>query len=213
MDPRRVLPTKINLIMLRREEKVIRRIRRVMEEKREVLLHYIRSAAEEYNRYQGEVYKLLDEVYSTYYMGAAEMGVEAVESAAYMVPDSLRVQTGMMAVFAVKTPTFRLVEESMPPLVLPPDVSPYLLEAAVRLRRLLPMLLKLAELEEMIRRLIEELRETQRLINALDYVILPSYEAAIKYVKSVLDERMREEFVRLKMVKRKLEERAAAQAA
>ena len=47
VDPRKVLPTKINLIRLRREEKMLRKIRGVMEEKREVLLHYIKSAAEE----------------------------------------------------------------------------------------------------------------------------------------------------------------------
>ncbi|MDP8003877.1 MAG: V-type ATP synthase subunit D [Caldisphaera sp.] len=33
--------------------------------------------------------------------------------------------------------------------------------------------------------------------------MLPSYEKTIKYITSVLDERMREDFVRLKMLKRK----------
>ncbi len=50
IDPRKVLPTKINLIRLRREYRMIKKIRDVIEEKREVLLHYIRSAAEAYNR-------------------------------------------------------------------------------------------------------------------------------------------------------------------
>lgn len=210
VDPRKVLPTKINLIRLRREQRMIKKIRDVIEEKREVLLHYIRSAAEEYNKYQREVFNLLAEVYAKYYIGAAEMGVDAAEAAASMVPDTLRVRTGTMIVFAVRTPTYRVIEETVPPLTLPPDVSPHLLDSAVKLRSLLPRLLKLAELEEMIRRLIEELRETQRLINALDYVILPSYDAAIKFIKTVLDERMREDFIRLKMIKRKLEERATA---
>lgn len=209
VDPRKVLPTKINLIRLRREYRMIRRIRDVMEEKRDVLLHYIRSAAEEYNRLQNEVLKAMNEIYTKYYVGTAEMGLESVEAAASMVPDTLRVRTGVMAVFAVKTPTYRVVEGSMPPLSLPLDASPHLFEAAVRLRQVVPMLLKLAELEEMLRRLLEELKETQRLVNALDYVILPSYEAAIRYIKSVLDERMREDFIRLKIMKRKLEQRAA----
>lgn len=213
IDLRKVLPTKINLIRLRREYRMIKKIRDVIEEKREVLLHYIRSAAEEYNRYQSEVFKLLEEAYSKYYIGAADMGIDAADAAASMVPDTLRVRTGVMVVFAVKTPTYRVIEETVPPLTLPPDVSPHFLDSAVKIRQLLPRLLKLAELEEMIRRLIEELRETQRLINALDYVILPSYEAAMKFIKTVLDERMREDFIRLKMIKKKLEERAAAPAA
>ena len=212
IDPRKVLPTKINLIRLRREYRMIKRIRGVMEEKRDVLLHYIRSVAGEYNRYQQEVSKLLDAVYTKYYLGVAGMGLEAAEAAASAVPGTGRVRTGVTVVFAVKTPTFRLVEESLPRQTLPPDARPEFVEAAVEARRLIPRLLKMAELEEMIRRLVEELRETQRLINALDYVILPSYEAAIKYIKTVLDERMREDFIRLKMLKRKMEARATAAA-
>ncbi len=212
VDPRKVLPTKINLIRLRRELRMIRKIRDVMEEKREVLLHYIRSAAEDYNRYQAEVYKLLDRVYLDYYVGVAEMGVEAAEQAASHVPETLEVDVGVRVIFAVKSPSFTLPQGALPPLTLPPGVSPSFHAAATQLRELMPRILKMAELEEMLRRLIEELRETQRMINALDYVIIPSYESAIKFIKMVLDERMREDFIRLKMLKRKLEERAAQQA-
>jgi len=74
VDPRKVLPTKINLIRLRREEKMLRKIRGVMEEKREVLLHYIKSAAEEYNRYQREVFAEIDRLFTVYYQGMAEEG-------------------------------------------------------------------------------------------------------------------------------------------
>jgi len=100
--------------------------------------------------------------------------------------------------------------ESIPGNPYPPDASPRLRESQEMLARLLPSILKLAEYEEMLRRLIEELRETQRLVNAMDYVILPSYQEAIKFIKAVLDERMREDFVRLKMLKRKREQKEEA---
>ena len=210
VDPRKVLPTKINLIRLRREEKMLRKIRGVMEEKREVLLHYIKSAAEEYNRYQVEVFREIDKLFTVYYQGLAEEGPARAQAYTEAAPDSLRVKTGTRVLFAVKTPTFQVVEDSLPGNPYPPDASPRLRESQEMLARLLPSILKLAEYEEMLRRLIEELRETQRLVNAMDYVILPSYQAAIKFIKSVLDERMREDFVRLKMLKRKLEQREEA---
>ncbi|MCE4619315.1 MAG: V-type ATP synthase subunit D [Desulfurococcales archaeon] len=212
IDPRKVLPTKINLIKLRREEKMLRKIRGVMEEKREVLLHYIKSAGEEYNRYQNEVFRDIDKLFAYYYLGLAEEGEARARSYAEAVPDSTRVRVGTRILFAVKTPTFQPVRETVPGNPYPPEASPRLRESREMLVRLLPSILKLAEYEEMLRRLIAELRETQRLVNAMDYVILPSYQQAIKFIKSVLDERMREDFVRLKMLKRKLSEREEAEA-
>ncbi|MEB3773439.1 MAG: V-type ATP synthase subunit D [Desulfurococcales archaeon] len=213
VDPRKVLPTKINLIRLRREEKMLRKIRGVMEEKREVLLHYIKSAAEEYNKYQQEVFAAINELFTEYYLGLSEEGFERAAGYSEAVPETLRIEAGTRILFAVKTPTFTVKKESIPPLMPPPAVSPHLVNSWYMMRRILPSILKMAEYEEMLRRLIEELRETQRLINAMDYVILPSYSNAIKFIKSVLDERMREDFVRLKMLKRKLEERAMEEAA
>jgi len=210
VDPRKVLPTKINLIRLRREEKMLRKIRGVMEEKREVLLHYIKSAAEEYNRYQREVFAEIDKLFTVYYQGMAEEGPARAQAYAEAAPESLKVETGTRVLFAVKTPTYRVVEESIPENPYPPDASPRLRESQEMLARLLPSILKLAEYEEMLRRLIEELKETQRLVNAMDYVILPSYQEAIKFIKAVLDERMREDFVRLKMLKRKREQKEEA---
>ncbi|MEB3852108.1 MAG: V-type ATP synthase subunit D [Desulfurococcales archaeon] len=210
VDPRKVLPTKINLIRLRREVKMIQRIRKVMEEKREVLLHYIKSAAEEYNRYQGEVFRSLDGMFRDYYVGVAAEGVERAWDYASVAPESLEVEVGTRVLFAVKTPTFRLVEGSASKPALPGSVHPRLPLAYREAYGLLPKLLKMLEYEEALALLIDELRETQRLINAMDYVIIPSYERAIKFIKSVLDERMREDFIRLKMLKKKLEERGAS---
>ncbi len=208
VDPRKVLPTKINLIRLRRELAMMKRIRRVMEEKREVLLHYIMSTAGEYARYQEEVYRELMKVYDSYYIGAASEGLDRVRSYVEAYPWEAEVEVGTRVLFAVKTPTFKLASVEKPRLF-PPGTDPRLVESIEDMQRLMEKLLRLAEYEETLNRLIAELRETQRLINALDYVILPSYQEAIKFIKLKLEERMREDFIRLKMIKRKLEERAA----
>jgi len=65
-------------------------------------------------------------------------------------------------------------------------------------------LVKLSELEATINRLLIELRNTQKLINSLDYYIIPLYQNVIKKIRLVLEERSREEFVRLKIMKSKL---------
>lgn len=212
VDPRKVLPTKINLIRLRREERVIRRIRGVIEEKRDVLLHYIRALASEFNKYQDEVFKSIEEIMTEYYKGLAEEGIGRVRGYFSSAPESFQVEVGTRILFAVKAPTFRVVEKSLSEPHIPSDASPDLLKAYIDVKKFLPSLLKLLELWETIDKLLEELKSTQRLINALDYVILPSYERAIKFIKTVLEERMREDFIRLKLLKRRFEVREEARA-
>jgi V/A-type H+-transporting ATPase subunit D len=212
LEARKVLPTKINLIRLRREERMLKRIRNVLDEKREVLLHYIRSYAEEYKRYQREVFSRINEVFNDYYVGLSWEGLERVEGYTGGVASTLEVEVSTRILFAVKVPTFKVDKATVPPLSLPLDAHPSLTMSFLKLRELLPSIIKLAEYEETLRRLIEELRNTQRLINALDYIILPSYSETIKYIRSVLDQRLREDFIRLKMFKRKLEALAEARA-
>lgn len=212
VEARKVLPTKINLIRLRREERMMRRIRNVLDEKREVLLHYIRSYADEYNRYQKEVFSKINEVFSEYYVGLSGEGLERVEGYTGGTSDTLEVEVSSRVLFAVKVPVFKLDKSSIPPLPLPLDSHPNLISSFLKLRELLPSIIKLAEYEETLRRLIEELRNTQRLINALDYVILPSYSETIKHIRNILDQRLREDFIRLKMLKRKLEAMAEVKA-
>lgn len=203
VDPRRTLPTKINLIRLKRDLAMIRRVRRVMEEKREVLLHYIRSTAEDYDKYQNEVFGNIVGLFTSYYRGVASEGLLKVNEYAESVQESFKIKTGIRVLFSVKTPIFSPILESLANPAFQPGSSPDLIESYIKLKEILPSILNLAMYEETILRLIDELKDTQRLINALDYVILPSYEKTIKYITSVLDERMREDFVRLKMLKRK----------
>ena len=51
------------------------------------------------------------------------------------------------------------------------------------------------------------LEKTQRMINALEFIIIPQYLDSIKFIQSTLEEREREEFVRLKQVKKVIENR------
>ena len=81
--------------------------------------------------------------------------------------------------------------------------------ASMQMRKVLPSIFKAAEFENAIFRLARELERTQRLLNALEYMIIPRYESSIRYIRQTLEEREREEFTRLKHVKKVLERRAS----
>ena len=78
-------------------------------------------------------------------------------------------------------------------------------ETLTRFSDLIPLLIELAELENAVLRLAKELRKTQRRCNALSRVFIPEYKATTDYITDSLEERERENFVILRMVKERLE--------
>ena len=76
--------------------------------------------------------------------------------------------------------------------------------AMSRFIELLPLLAELAELENAVMRLAQELRKTQRRCNALSKIFMPDYRETINYITGSLEERERESFVILKMIRDRL---------
>ncbi|MGB9725945.1 MAG: V-type ATP synthase subunit D [Fervidicoccaceae archaeon] len=202
-DTRSRLPTKINLIKLKRDLSLIRRIRKVLDEKRSALLLYIRTMIAEYEKLYAQTSEDLKRAYSKFEEALFETGLKKSLDFAYSVPSTLKISTKTKLVFSVKTPYLSLDKDSIPKLNYPADIPSAIFEARDELAGAFERLLKLIELENSIYRLIAELKSTQRLINSIDYAIMPDYERTIKYISLVLDERMREEFMRLKVLKEK----------
>ena len=58
-------------------------------------------------------------------------------------------------------------------------------------------------MENAVYKLGKEIKKTQKRANALDKIQIPKYEKSIKDTEDILAEKEREEFFRLKMVKKK----------
>ena len=69
------------------------------------------------------------------------------------------------------------------------------------LNGILEDLLRMAELEKQAQLLAEEIEKTRRRVNALEYIMMPQYLAAIKTIKMKLDENERGNTTRLMKVK------------
>jgi len=204
-DKRGRLPTKINLIKLKRDLALIRRIRKVLDEKRSALLLYIRSMIDEYEKLYAKTSEDLKRAYQRFGEVLVEVGMKRSLEASYSVPPRLSISIKTKLVFSVRTPYLSLNKGSIPQMNYPADLPPSFFEAREELANAFEKLLKLIELENSIYTLIAELKSTQRLINSIDYAIMPDYERTIKYISLILDERMREEFTRLKVLKAKRE--------
>jgi V/A-type H+/Na+-transporting ATPase subunit D len=65
----------------------------------------------------------------------------------------------------------------------------------------MPKLMKMAELEEGIRIISEEIKKTRRRVNALEYTVIPRMKETVKYITSKLDEMERSNTSRLMKIK------------
>ncbi|MEL9929643.1 MAG: V-type ATP synthase subunit D [Sulfolobales archaeon] len=205
VDPRQTLPTKINLITLRRSLSIINRVRKILEDKREVLLLNIRVSIERYTELRKKVFDELSLLYEQYFLTMAETGFMTLNSIGESTPKSFSLVVGERVAFGIRLPIIEVEEKSIP------ETYPSFLFAtpnidllSKKLRSMIIDLVKLSELEASINRLIQELRNTQKLINSLDYYIIPTYQSIIKKIRLALEERSREEFIRLKIMKSKM---------
>ena len=69
------------------------------------------------------------------------------------------------------------------------------------LGKVLPKLLRLAEIEKSAQLMAEEIEKTRRRVNALEYVVIPQTQEAIRYITMKLDEQERATVIRLMKVK------------
>lgn len=83
------------------------------------------------------------------------------------------------------------------------DVSLELDGALAALQRLLFALLRSAEAENNLARVTDAFRRTQRRVNALDHIVLPEIDAAIRRMEGGMDEMERDDLVRALLIKRR----------
>ena len=209
----RVSATKIELNKNRRSMQVAKMVHKILDDKREVLLKKIDEMIEEANKARGDIWSPLGEIYTAVYDAYMSLGTATLESVSDSTPSIMEVDVNVRRIVDVKIPTLQVRTKEGGQ-----DLSYGFVEtnasvdkASKLIKNMLPKVCKAAEYENAIFSLAKELERTQKLINALEFVIIPQYEGAVAFIRATLEEREREEFVRLKKVKVVLEKRKVAE--
>ena len=74
-------------------------------------------------------------------------------------------------------------------------------EAYMCFREVKRLTADLAEVENSVYRLADAIKKTQKRANALKNIMIPRFEETVKFITDALDEKDREEFSRLKVIK------------
>ncbi len=206
----KALPTKIELIRIRRSLRVARAVHKILEDKRDVLLKRLDEMIDAATLAREGVSQSLYDAYRALFEAYMKIGALRLEAFALTSPSTISVDVNVRRMVDVDIPTLEVKTEKVGLSYGFADSSVSLDKCTRMLRSLLPQLCKAAELENAIFRLAAELEKTQRLLNALEFIIIPQYQESIKFIQATLEEREREDFVRLKHVKRVLESKRTA---
>ena len=201
-------PTKIELIKLRRRLILASRIQKIIKDKVSILiLEFLQIARQTVEAKR----TLLDEFSKSYKalsIAAGYHGYIALEKELIASGRDLAIAAGLRNVGGVRIPAFELKQAQGAvrgySLV---DTSSWLDQAAQLSEKCLETIVELAELQRSLELLGREINRTKRILNALEYLIIPGLQATIKYLYMKFEERDREEKSRLKRVKVLLERR------
>ena len=206
---KQVIATKIELIKIRRSMQISKMVHKILDDKREVLLKKIDEMIDEANKARGDIWDPLDEIYKAIFHAYLSLGTSTIQSLSSSTPPSINVDVHIKRIVDVKIPALEISsKKDVQDLTYGfADTNSSVDQATKLIKNILPGICKAAEYENAIFSLAKELEKTQKLINALEYVIIPQYQEALSFIKSTLEEREREEFVRLEKVKAVIEKK------
>ena len=200
-----VNPTRMELLKLKDREKLAVKGHGLLKEKRNALIMEFFNILERVKGSRDEVEKKMAEAFEDLTTAQIVMGDLAVKKAAVSVKESVKVDIDSRSVMGVVVPILE-AETSQRNMVQRGygfvDTSAKLDEAARKFEESINLILELAEIEKTIVLLAEEIESTKRRVNALEHIIIPRVENTVKYIEMRLEEMERENFVRLKMIKK-----------
>lgn len=197
--------TRMELTRLKGKLRTAIRGHKLLKDKRDELMKQFLEIMKEVKELRDEVEAELETVYGSFTVASALMSSEAIEQALLYPKQSVILTMSKKNIMSVNVPEyeFKTKTESES------DIYPYgfaetsgELDTAVdALGRLFLKMLKLAQIEKAGQLMAEEIEKTRRRVNALEYVMIPETEAAIRYITMKLDENERSATVRLMKVK------------
>lgn len=200
-----VSPTRMELTRLKGKLRTAQRGHKLLKDKRDELMKQFLETVREVRALRAEVEEELMTVHASFTVASALMSSEAMEQALLYPKQSVVLTQTTQNIMSVNVPVYDFQTQTRSD----SDIYPYgfaatsgELDTAVdALGKVFKKLLKLAEIEKSAQLMAEEIEKTRRRVNALEYVMIPDTQEAIRYINMKLDENDRATTIRLMKVK------------
>ncbi|HOX39985.1 MAG TPA: V-type ATP synthase subunit D [Candidatus Brocadiia bacterium] len=200
-------PTKSNFLQITRDLDVATEGFDLLEQKRQILVLELMRYVSQAKTVQQDVDTKVAKAFEALRTAVVNEGVMNLnrEAAAVPVQQELSVSTRQLMGIALPVVEAKLQRESMPFSFGQNTAASD--EVIRQFTDLLEAVTKLAEVENAVFRLARELKKTQRRVNALEKLFIPDYKETLSYILDTLEEREREGFVIMRMVKERRDAR------
>ncbi|MFA9381350.1 MAG: V-type ATP synthase subunit D [Acetanaerobacterium sp.] len=196
-----VFPTKGNLIATKKSLALSSLGYELLDRKRNILVREMMQLIDKANTLGEQIDNAYTEAYRSLQFANLDMGI--VDNDAQAVPIYTGLGIRSRSVMGVEIPNITLEPITLEPHYGLYHTSSQLDDAYGAFSNLLQLTATLAEVENSVYRLAQAIKKTQRRANSLKNIIIPRFMQTAKYISDYLEEKEREEFSRLKLIKHK----------
>lgn len=196
-----IFPTKGNLINTQKSLKLAKLGYDLLDRKRNVLIREMMALVDKASSIRGEIEDVYRRAYQALQRANITLGSSVCESIAKSIPIEDGIEISYRSVMGVEIPTVTLEKSEIDLEYGISQTSSQLDLAYLSFQKTKELTAILAEIDNSVYRLAEAIKKTQRRANALKNIVIPRFEETVKYITSALEEKEREEFSRLKVIK------------
>ena len=202
MDPN-AFPTKGNLMLAKNSLKLAHMGYDLMDQKRNILIRELMGMIDEAKDIQKQIDVTFREAYKALQVVNMEIGINNVQTLSYTVPveNSIRIKT--RSIMGVEIPLVEADPSGETPTYAFYSTKESLDKARLAFEKVKELTLRLSMIENSAYRLAAAIKKTQKRANALKNITIPHYMQLSKDISDALEEKDREEFTRLKVIKQR----------
>ena len=195
-------PTKGNLIAAKNSLALARQGYGLMDKKRNILIRELMQLIDKAKEIQSEIDSTYRLAYKALEQANIELGIDYVSELATAVPIDDGIIRKTRSVMGTEIPLVQYKEEDIKLSYAFYNTRECLDNARMHFKKVKDLTIKLSMIENSAYRLASNISKTQKRANALKNITIPRYETISKSITNALEEKEREEFTRLKVIKR-----------
>lgn len=185
-----VNPTRMELTKLKKQLATSVRGHKLLKDKQDEMVRQYMLLIKKNRALRLEVEEELNKVMKTFAVANLNAGSLGVNEALMIPSKSLELSLSEKIIMNIHVPVINTYDDQRKiDLTYDFAQTPSNLDSSVlELSNLLPKLVKLAEIEKTCDMLAVEIEKTRRRVNAIEYVMIPSYEETIHFITMKLDD-------------------------
>ena len=198
-----IASTKANLIAAQSALDFSKKGFELLDKKRNVLIRNLMEFMGRAKEIQQKMQKIFKEAYEALTVANISLGINEVNEVARSIPQTTEFTILTYSVMGVEISQIKYEKHDIIPYYSFYHTNTALDVALQKFQQIKYLLYELAEIEDSVYKLAIEIKKTQKRTNALKNIQIPKYENMVKHISEVLEEKEREDFFRLKVLKRK----------